>query len=511
MTVARPVLGILTLYLNDQKQLEERPIYQRMIVAGKRLGMDVMVFTPADVDYEGNRIHAMYYDPSSKIWSRRWSAFPHLIFDRCRIQHSPRFEQLKKFRSRYGHLGFLNRPLRNKWTIYKTLQSQPRFQNKQPQTLMYASHRDLTDMLKKHPLVFLKPINGTGGRGILRIERLAGSMYSIQGRDQSRKIIRPQKVGANGLQNRLKSWSLGGGRYIVQQGIQLKLPSGRVHDYRMLVQKNGRGEWEPTGCAGRIGAAGSITSNLHGGGKAAKMEELLDSWIDEGLQPSEVRHEAEQFSIEVAEYLERQYGRLCELALDLAIDRQGGIWLLEVNPKPAREVFKQSGDSDTYDRAIVKPLEYALYLYNRKAQRKSGRRTKDSRPVGSGKAGRRAGGERTKGSRPAYQRKGRSETNPVDSGKAGSLSVRRKPSAKEGFGKTGQAGVRVPGGFLRRSTVLPGKPLAADRPVVRSVQRLPEPEEDWAPEKHAPELEPPAEDVAKTDTGSMSAEGPAES
>ncbi|WP_083436661.1 YheC/YheD family protein [Paenibacillus sp. P22] len=380
--MARPVLGILTLYLNDQKLLEERPIYQRMIVAGKRLGMDVMVFTPADVDYEGNRINAMYYDPSSKAWSRRWSSFPHLIFDRCRIQNSPRFEQLKKFRSRYGHLGFLNRPLRNKWTIYKTLQSQPRFQNKQPQTVLYASHRDLADMLKKHPLVFLKPINGTGGRGILRIERLAGGMYSIQGRDQSRKIIRPQKVGAGGLQSRLSSWSLGGGRYIVQQGIQLKLPSGRVHDYRMLVQKNGRGEWEPTGCAGRIGAAGSITSNLHGGGKAAKMEELLDSWIDEGLQASEVRLEAEQFSIEVAEYLERQYGRLCELALDLAIDRQGGIWLLEVNPKPAREVFKQSGDIDTYDRAIVKPLEYALYLYNRRAQRKSGGRTTGSRTQG---------------------------------------------------------------------------------------------------------------------------------
>jgi len=515
MTVARPVLGILTLYLNDQKLLEERPIYQRMIVAGKRLGMDVMVFTPADVDYEGNRINAMYYDPSSKAWSRRWSSFPHLIFDRCRIQNSPRFEQLKKFRSRYGHLGFLNRPLRNKWTIYKTLQSQPRFQNKQPQTVLYASHRDLADMLKKHPLVFLKPINGTGGRGILRIERLAGGMYSIQGRDQSRKIIRPQKVGAGGLQSRLSSWSLGGGRYIVQQGIQLKLPSGRVHDYRMLVQKNGRGEWEPTGCAGRIGAAGSITSNLHGGGKAAKMEELLDSWIDEGLQASEVRLEAEQFSIEVAEYLERQYGRLCELALDLAIDRQGGIWLLEVNPKPAREVFKQSGDIDTYDRAIVKPLEYALYLYNRRAQRKSGgrttgSRTKDSRPVGSGKAGKRDGGGRTKGSRPADQRKGRTE--PVESGKAGSLSVRKKPSAKEGFGKTMQPRVRVPGGFLKRRPILPGKPLAADRPVVRSVQRIPELEEGWKLESEAPEIEPLSGAPAETEhPDSMSSEGPAES
>ncbi|MDF9841948.1 hypothetical protein M2105_002965 [Paenibacillus sp. PastF-1] len=40
-----PVLGILTLYLNDAKQLEERSIYRRMIIEGKKIGLDVFVFT----------------------------------------------------------------------------------------------------------------------------------------------------------------------------------------------------------------------------------------------------------------------------------------------------------------------------------------------------------------------------------------------------------------------------------------------------------------------------------
>ena len=171
----------------------------------------------------------------------------------------------------------------------------------------------------------------------------------------------------------------------------IKLQSGRVHDYRMLVQKNSRGEWEPTGCAGRVGAPGSITSNLHGGGKAMVMEELLDSWIgsEKGFL---VRREAEKFSVEVAAYLEGQFGRLCELALDLAIDRKGGIWLLEVNPKPAREVFRQSGDLKTYDRAIIKPLEYAMYLYSRINEKKpkTGRLTSPPRAIAPRAAGRRA-------------------------------------------------------------------------------------------------------------------------
>lgn len=40
-----PVLGILTLYLNDAKQLEEKSVYRRMIIEGSLIGLDVFVLT----------------------------------------------------------------------------------------------------------------------------------------------------------------------------------------------------------------------------------------------------------------------------------------------------------------------------------------------------------------------------------------------------------------------------------------------------------------------------------
>ena len=474
---SRPVLGILTLYLDDRKTLEERAIYQRMTIAAKGMGMDIMVFTPADVNFETNRIEAMYYDPSRKIWSRKWSAFPHMIFDRCRIQKSHRFEQLKHFRARYGHLTFLNRPLRNKWTVYKTLQTQPKFNSKQPETRLYTSHSDLVEMLKKYPLVFLKPINGTGGRGILRVERLKSGEYLIQGREQTRAIIPPQKVGANSLKSRLQTWNLGDGRYIVQQGIMIKLQSGRVHDYRMLVQKNSRGEWEPTGCAGRVGAPGSITSNLHGGGKAVVMEELLDSWIGSQSEAASVRREAEKFSLEVAAYLEGQFGRLCELALDLAIDRKGGIWLLEVNPKPAREVFRQSGDLKTYERAIIKPLEYAMYLYSRISEKNAGDGATDSPAHGNLNKGSRSHGSRSDGNSAMDENSPLSTTaqpqwepeNPelVDPpSENAKLPVSVPPKRLK---KTGVKGIGARTSMKKKGSA--ARPIAVNKPVIRSVQQ----------------------------------------
>ncbi|GGG74881.1 YheC/YheD family endospore coat-associated protein [Paenibacillus radicis (ex Gao et al. 2016)] len=379
--MTQPVLGILTLYMNENGHLEERDIYQKMTVAGRKLGLNVIVFTPKDVNYQQNRIHSLVYEPEERKWKRKWTSFPSMIFDRCRIQRTYRFEQLRQFRKSYGHLTFLNRPLRNKMTIHRILTKDSRFKSYLPASRMVEGVQDVSEMLRKYPLLYLKPINGTGGRGILRIERKRSGSLLIQGRDLSRRIINPKRISAAALSGYLSGWDLKGNRYLAQQGLQLKLPTGRVHDYRMLVQKNGEGQWQVTGCAGRVGAAGSVTSNLHGGGHAVPMEVLLKQWLNSEERVTEVIAEAEQFGVGVAQYLELCYGRLCELALDLAIDQKGRIWMLEVNPKPAREVFVQAGDKETYRKAIVRPLEYALWLHGQKKQRKSKRNSASSAAV----------------------------------------------------------------------------------------------------------------------------------
>ncbi|MDQ6422352.1 YheC/YheD family protein [Paenibacillus sp. LHD-117] len=369
--MTQPVLGILTLYLNDAGTLEERSYYQRMTVEGRKLGLHVFVFTPQDVNVGKNRIHALFYHPETGRWVRRWTSFPHLIFDRCRIQHSHRYDELLKFRSRYNHLTFLNRPLRNKWQIHTLLSKDVRFSTYLPKTRYIGSVDDIREMLRSFPLLYLKPINGTGGRGILRIERLQGGMLHVQGRDQDRRIVPPQRMSSDKLSGYLAHWNLKDVRYIVQQGIQLKLKNGCVHDYRMLVQKNGEGRWQVTGCAGRVGAPGSITANLHGGGRAAKMDQLLEQWIGDAAKREAIKEEVAEFGASLAAYLELCCGALCELAIDLAIDKNGRIWLIEVNPKPAREVFIRAGETEVYRQAIVKPLEYALWRYKQKQHKMS--------------------------------------------------------------------------------------------------------------------------------------------
>jgi glutathione synthase/RimK-type ligase-like ATP-grasp enzyme len=366
--MAKPVLGILTLYLNERKALEERPVYEKMIAAGRQMGINVFVFTPQDVEESNGRIHAMIYKSETRSWGRSWVRFPNVVYDRCRNQKSTRFQQLLVFRKRYSNLLFLNRPLRNKWAVYNTLSKESAFRPHLPVTKLYQSSEDVSIMLKKFSAIYLKPINGTGGRGILRIDRKSDGTLLLQGRNHSRSIVQPKVIKRSSLASALGNWDKHGDQYIVQQGLNIKLPNGRIHDYRMLVQKNGSGIWEVTGCAGRVGPLRSITSNLHGGGEAVSMNSLLQQWMGSDTAIAQIRETAETFGIGVARHLEATYGALCELALDLAIDRRGNVWLIEVNPKPSREVFKLAGEREVYRKAIVRPVEYALWVYHQKKE-----------------------------------------------------------------------------------------------------------------------------------------------
>lgn len=364
LQLTKPVLGILTLYLNQYKHLEEQAIYEKMIAASNELCLDVYVFTPQDVHEHSQKIYALRYDLTTKRWIRKWCQFPHMIFDRCRFQNSYRFQQLCKFRQKNENILFLNRPLRNKWSIYHDMYKNSLFKEHLPKTYLYCSIRQVQSMLRTYPFLYIKPINGTGGRGILRLERIQKNPLTVivQGRNHERCIIRPQRLMLQQLAKKLLVWR-SKRQYLIQQGIPITLSNGRVHDYRMLVQKDGYGKWNITGCVGRIGANNSVTSNLHGGGTAMCMNDLLAKWIKDGSQIINIKSKINHLSLEIAKFLEQKYGALCELALDFAIDQSGQIWLLEVNPKPAREVFQRIGDHATYHLAITRPLEYALWLY----------------------------------------------------------------------------------------------------------------------------------------------------
>lgn len=359
-----PTLGVMALYL-DGRRLEELAYFRKLSIQGKRLGLQVIVFTPEDVEPGAKQILAWCYDEEAGKWTRKRVRFPDVIYDRCRYQKTYRFQLLRKFRRNYPNLLYMSRPLLHKWGIHQVLYKNKAIRDYLPETVPYQSHAGLLRMLDRYRLLYVKPVDGTGGRGILRMEKSENGLCRVQGRDRSRRIISPFAVPGPKLGTRLSKWNLTN-RYLIQQGINVTLKDGRVHDFRLLIQKNGSGQWEVTGSAGRIGPKRSITSNLHGGGSAEPTPKLLRMRFATDAKVREIEADMERLAHLVVNHLEKQFGSLCEMALDIAVDETGHVWLLEINPKPSREVFSRIGETDTYRKAVQRPLEYALHLLRQK-------------------------------------------------------------------------------------------------------------------------------------------------
>lgn len=357
--MSHPTLGIMAIYLSN-RHFEEISYFRKLSIQGKLLGINVMVFSPEDVSHDRKKIYGLFYSRSRSRWLRKWSAFPDVIYDRCRNQAATRFYQLKQFRSKYPDLPYLNRPLANKWGMYKILYQNEKIRPHLPFTDKFRSFQQVSELLKRKKMLYLKPSNGTGGRGIIRIRKVENNLVAVEGRDARRRMIPYQRITMQQLNNKFISWPLRP-RYLIQQGIDLTIGEGRVHDYRLLMQKDGVGSWVLTGCAGRIGPRNSVTSNLHGGGTAISMNRLLERKFSSS-RLDKIKQTIEQLGHNVAKYLEKRFGNLCELGLDIAVDPHGHIWLLEVNPKPSREVFRRIGEKETYRQSIMRPLQYALWV-----------------------------------------------------------------------------------------------------------------------------------------------------
>lgn len=368
--MSRPKVGVLAVYYDSNKHLEEFDFFKKLCTQGEKRGLEVMIFTPDDVSSQRRMINGLFYDTEKQKWERRWSSFPEIIYDRGRYQKSDRFERLKRFRVRYRTIPFLNYPMPHKWGMFEQLVKSAAIRKYLPVTVKYNQASDLSKFLRRFDLVYMKPSDGTGGRGIIRIERVGEDEYLVQGRDRQRRILTPFRAKRSEIAGRLTNWKLSG-QYLIQQGIPITLKDGRVHDYRLLIQKNGQGKWEVTGCAGRIGPERSITSNLHGGGSAVPMEKLLQLRSKDKERTAQVKASMEQLAFDVAHHCEKQFRPLCEIALDIAVDPNGGVWLLEMNPKPAREVFQRIKETETYEKAIVRPLEYAEWMLKQRAKAKT--------------------------------------------------------------------------------------------------------------------------------------------
>jgi glutathione synthase/RimK-type ligase-like ATP-grasp enzyme len=287
-----------------------------------------------------------------------------LIMDRCLLPLPRTFkQQLQQLASsRTGHPArYWSASLPGKWKVYRALSTNIRLRALLAPTTLLKSDTLWEQWLERWPKgIFFKPVSGTHGKDTFRLYREDHhTSWIMEGRNTRNELIHRTFERRQDVSAWLDSHKAGK-KMILQPYLELS-HHGRPFDIRALVQKNGQGRWSLTGCMVREGPAGSLTSNLHGGGKAYPVHPYLLERYGSKLSNA-LLETIRQAAARIPTFLESRFGRLAELGLDFGADVQGHLWLLEVNSRPGRSSFAEAADPRMHSLTYTRPLAYARYL-----------------------------------------------------------------------------------------------------------------------------------------------------
>ncbi len=386
----------LGVYVGMMDERERQFLQDLSDQAGKR-GIRIGVFSRRDIDFSGTTIRMQVWDHQAQRWLVRDSGFPKRIYNRCLDPARPARAALTRL-LRASRAQLLQRPIAGKWRMQQLLRRHPLLRSAVPRGARLRGRAQLTAWLRRAgahvaagaPLstqrastsdsgartggvsgsVVLKPLTGSGGRGVLRLSMAADGAITARGRDRENRIVNrkfeqtpkrlrqaPQSAVAACL--RWIRQTLGPVPLLMQPFYKLETRDGRPFDMRAFVRKqfvnkSNNKAWQTIGYAVRVGESGGLTSNLAGGGVALTLQEFMKHHYTNTnrLQTKRLIERMNAISRRIAQIAERRFGTLFELGIDFALTESGQLYVLEVNGKPGRSAFLQSQQADVYTATI---------------------------------------------------------------------------------------------------------------------------------------------------------------
>ncbi|MGE5415151.1 MAG: YheC/YheD family protein [Acidobacteriota bacterium] len=351
-----PLVGVLASRFDKSKASfgSQDGYYRRLMENLNHLHGIGFVFTHQGIDWQRKMIRG-YYLTENGDWQQHRFPMPDVCYNRFfRSKNSPHSRDTM---SRLGRLGVrsFNTTIGNKWRIFNMLGHSKDIKPHLPDTGNLISSSMLESWLDKYGSVYIKPVKGCRGQGVTRVTKQV-DRYLVKGAqdNNARCLLHPREVFSS-----IKKLN-DDDTLIIQRSISCRGKEGHF-DVRALVQKDRSNQWHVTGIAARVGAEGKVTTNLHTGGHAEKLAELLVKRGFENSEVTEIISEINRLALQIAHVIEKNSRAVGELGLDFIIDSIGKVWFLEANPKPGRQSFLHMS-LETRRLTGLRPMEYACFL-----------------------------------------------------------------------------------------------------------------------------------------------------
>ncbi|MCD9022761.1 YheC/YheD family protein [Cohnella silvisoli] len=359
-----PLIGVLI--SRDNSQQLEKPFgditmfCREMTDACRSQGAYVYFFTPSAIGSNLSSVEGWVY---TKGWLKMMLPAPDVVNNRLtsrKLENNPIVQQfMKEIKHRYGAHVF-NEKFLDKSEVFDALKKDSSLQKYLPESHSLQNYTMLKSMCSRYSAVFLKPVRGSLGKGIIRLSRIGPenwqASYATVGGTKRQTYTSLVKLFST-ISGKMKTV-----RYLVQQGLTLIEIGGRPVDYRALTQKNASGKWAITSIVGRTAGTDHFVSNLARGGTLSTVRES----VAKSNLPVQFRGDAssrlQRAALDIAKGVDTHIpAHFGELGIDLALDTSGRVWLLEVNSKPSKN------DNTPLKEGKIRPsvrmiIQYARFI-----------------------------------------------------------------------------------------------------------------------------------------------------
>ena len=327
-----------------------------LVKACQKQGAHVYFFTPDHITSNPGQVQGWIYDEG---WRRTTMPCADVVNNRLtsrKLENKPSVQHfMKEVKSLYGTHVF-NEKFLDKNEVFDALRSDVSLHRYMPESHLLTGFKVLKQMCSQYPVVFLKPVRGSLGKGIIRVSRLPDGGYQALSTTVggTRKQVYPNLTKLfNAISGKMKST-----KYQIQQGLTLIECGKRPVDFRALVQKNTTGAWSITSIVARIAGSNHYVSNLARGGSLSPVMDAVNKSSLTSAAKSTANLKLQRAALEIAKGIEKCIpAHFGELGIDLAMDQTGRVWLLEVNSKPSKN------DNTPLNEQKIRPSVRQLVQY----------------------------------------------------------------------------------------------------------------------------------------------------
>ncbi len=218
----------------------------------------------------------------------------------------------------------------SKWSNVRMMRQSKALASYLPETRLMSSSA-LKRMLDRYGIAYVKPVVGSLGRGVIKVEK-RGRGYRVHAGTSRVKFDSYAKAYRWILAHKRKR------AYLAQRGIRVLRRGGRPVDFRVMIQRRPDRKWEVTGTLARVAHPLKAVTNGSQGGTIYSASELLRAKVGK-RGAKRIMRRFHRIARLTASRLGRGRGTN-ELGLDIAVDSKRRTWILEVNSKPDAKPFK---------------------------------------------------------------------------------------------------------------------------------------------------------------------------